>query len=151
MMAPHGIRAVVLVVLDVVVSVLELVLVSSVTVLVVVVTVLVVVVFRGVVVVVVVDGTMVDEVVEVVVVVDGAPHGVQQLPRAASPPATSQRSAEERRRQRAGPFGKENQQAARSGVPQVESRSQRSTVDRHSRGRTFFWASRRVTDATHSV
>jgi hypothetical protein len=149
-MAPHGIRAVVLVVLDVVVSVLELVLVSSVIVLVVVVTVLVVVVIRGVVVV-VVDGTMVDEVVEVVVVVDGAPHGVQQLPRAASPPATSQRSAEERRRQRAGPRGKENQQAARSGVPQVESRSQRSTVDRHSRGRRFFWASRRVTDATHSV
>jgi hypothetical protein len=148
-MAPHGIRAVVLVVLDVVVSVLELVLVSSVIVLVVVVTVLVVVVIRGVVV--VVEGTMVDEVVEVVVVVDGAPHGVQQLPRAASPPATSQRSAEERRRQRAGPRGKENQQAARSGVPQVESRSQRSTVDRHSRGRTFFWASRRVTDVTHSV
>jgi hypothetical protein len=148
-MAPHGIRAVVLVVLDVVVSVLELVLVSSVIVLVVVVTVLVVVVIRGVVV--VVEGTMVDEVVEVVVVVDGAPHGVQQLPRAASPPATSQRSAEERRRQRAGPRGKENQQAARSGVPQVESRSQRSTVDRHSRGRRFFWASRRVTDATHSV
>jgi hypothetical protein len=139
----------VLVVLDVVVSVLELVLVSSVIVLVVVVTVLVVVVIRGVVV--VVEGTMVDEVVEVVVVVDGAPHGVQQLPRAASPPATSQRSAEERRRQRAGPRGKENQQAARSGVPQVESRSQRSTVDRHSRGRRFFWASRRVTDATHSV
>ena len=73
MMAPHGIRTVVLVVLDVVVSVLELVLVSSVTVLVVVVTVLVVVVFCGRVVVVVVDTSIVVDVVEVVVVVGKVP------------------------------------------------------------------------------
>ena len=134
-MAPHGIRGAVLVVLVVVV------------------TVLVVVVFRsGRVVVVVVDTSIVVEVVEVlVVVVDAGTHGVQQLPRVAWPPATSQRSVDERSRQRAGPFGKENQQAARSGVPQVESRSQRRTVVRHSRGSTPRWASFRVTDATQSV
>lgn len=139
-------------VLDVLVTVTELlVLDSSVLELVVVVTVLVVVVLRSGRVVVVVDASMVDEVVDVVVVVEAGPHGVQQLPRAASPPLSSQRSADERSRQRAGPRGKANQQAARSGVPQVESRSQRRTLVRHSRGSTFFWASRRVTDATHSV